>query len=68
MEHVIHPVDGPLGDGRLGEIAFQEINARDLLEVAALPGDEAVDDAYAVAAADELFGEVRSDEAGAAGY
>ncbi len=37
------------------------------VEVAALAGDQAVDDADGVAAADELLGEMRSDEAGAAG-
>ena len=33
----------------------------------ALAGDEAVDDAHAVAAAEQLFREVGADEAGAAG-
>ena len=36
-------------------------------EVLALAGDQAVDDAHALAAAEELFSEVRADEAGATG-
>ena len=67
MQHVIHPAHCPLGDGPLGQIAFEKIDARDVVEVAPLSGDEAVGDAHAVTAADELFGEVRADETGAAG-
>ena len=36
-------------------------------EVAALAGDERIGHADAVAAPDEFFGQVRTDEAGAAG-
>ena len=39
----------------------------DVREVAAVAGDQVVGDADRVAAADELFRQMRSDEAGAAG-
>ena len=52
---------------RIGEVAVQELDLRQVLDVARVPGDQAVDDAHALAAADELFDEVRTDEAGAAG-
>ena len=67
MQHVVHALDGALGDVHVREIAFDELHRRQVVEVAALAGDQAVDDADALAAADELFREVRSDEAGAAG-
>ena len=51
----------------VGEVAFEELDAGRCVEVAALAGDEAVDDADAMAAPDEFLGEMRADEAGAAG-
>ena len=51
----------------IGEVALEELDAADVIEVAALAGDQAVGDADAVAAPDELFGQVGADEAGAAG-
>ena len=67
MKDVIDPVDGAGRDGEIGEVAFDEFNAGDVRQVLALAGDQAVDDAHASAAADELFREVGTDEAGAAG-
>ena len=52
---------------QVGEIAFEELDAGKVIEIAALAGDQVVDDADAVAAANEFFREVGSDEAGAAG-
>src|SRR6188768_1457476 len=67
MEHVVHPVGGPFGHGRIGEITFEEIDARNVIEIATVAGGEVVDDADAVAAANQLFGEMRADESCAAG-
>ena len=41
---------------RIGEIAFDELDA--VAQVALEPGGEVVDDAHAVAASDERFGNV----------
>ena len=61
------PAHRPLAHGQIREIAFEELHAGHVIEIAALAGDQAVDDADMVAAPDELFGEVGSDEARAAG-
>ena len=52
-------------DQRIGEIALDELDA--VAQVVLVAGGEIVDDAHAVAARDERFGNVRADEAGAAG-
>ena len=67
VQHVVDARDGASRDVEVGEVALEELDARDVREVAALAGDQAVDDADALAAADELFREVGADEAGAAG-
>ena len=61
------PLHGASSDVEVGEVALEEFHRRDVREVLALAGDQAVDDADAFAAADELLREVRPDEAGAAG-
>jgi hypothetical protein len=43
---------------RVREIAFEEIDALEVLEVAALAGDQTVDDSHAVPAANELLDKV----------
>jgi hypothetical protein len=67
MQDVIHAVDRSLGDAWVRQIAFLELNIADLLEIVALSGDQAVDDADAVPAADKLMGEMRANEARTAG-
>ena len=67
MQHVIHSSDGPHGERQIGEIAFEELHARDVIEITALARDEVVGHADAMASTDKLFREMRTDEAGAAG-
>src|SRR3989304_1493703 len=56
------------GTDGVGEVPVGELGLGHMGEVVALAGDGAVDDAHAVAATHEGFGEVRADEAGAAGH
>jgi hypothetical protein len=51
---------------QVGEVGFDELDARDVIQVAAFAGNQVVDDANAMAAAHELFGEMRTDETCAA--
>ena len=67
MEDVVDALHRAFSDARLREIAFEKFDARNVRDVAALAGNQAVDDADPVAAANELFREVRSDETSAAG-
>ena len=67
MQHVIHALRSALRERQIGEVAFEELDARNVIEIAPVAGDEAVGDADAVAAADEFFREMRADEPGAAG-
>ncbi len=67
MQHVLHAVDRAAGDLGVRQVAFEEFHGRKMIEVAALARDQAVDDADAMAAPDELFREMRPDEARAAG-
>jgi len=48
------------------QVPLQELHVRDVVQVAALPGDERIGHAHAVTAADEFLGEMRPDESGAA--
>ena len=66
MEDILHAVRGAAGHVADREIALEEFDALDVIEIAPLAGDQAVDDADAMAAPDELFGEMGSDEARAA--
>jgi hypothetical protein len=68
MKDVVDAADGSRGDARLGQIPFDELDLRQMREVFALAGDEAVDDAHALAATEKLFREMRTDEAGTAGH
>ncbi len=67
MEDVVDALHRAFSDARLREVAFEKFDARNVRDVAALAGNQAVDDADPVAAANELLGEVRSDETSAAG-
>ena len=55
MEDVVHSGHSALRNGKIGEVAFDQLDARDMCQVFALAGDEAVDDADARAAADEFL-------------
>ena len=67
MQDVFHASDGPDRHVHVGEVAFHEVDAPDVLEVAPFAGDQTVGDTHAMAAPDQLLREVRSDEARAAG-
>ena len=66
MQHIIHSRNGALCDIQIGEVAFEEFRAGEVFEVSSLAGNQAVNDTDRLPSPDELFGEVRSDEAGAA--
>jgi len=52
----------------LGEVAFDKLHTADVGEVFAPARHKTVDDANALAATRKLFCQMRTDEAGAAGY
>jgi hypothetical protein len=56
-----------LGDGQVGEVSFEELDAGNVIEIAALTRDQTVGDTHGMAAANEFFAEMRTDEPGAAG-
>ena len=62
------PCYGTARDVDVGEVALHEFDLRKMREVLPLAGDEAVHDTHALAATNELFAQVRSNEAGAAGH
>jgi hypothetical protein len=66
MKDIFHAVDGAVRHVGGGKVALEEFDALDMIEIAPLAGDQAVDDADAMTAPDELFGEMGSDEARAA--
>jgi hypothetical protein len=68
MEDVIAAVGGTLRDGEIGQIAFEKVDAFQVIEVAATAGDQVIDNANRIAAAKQFFRKMRSDEAGAAGH
>ena len=67
MQHVVHARDGSRCGRQVGKVAFEKLHRREVFEVAALAGNQAVGDADGMAATDELFRQVRSDESRAAG-
>ncbi len=56
VQDVVHPVDGAARHRRVGEVALEELDLRQVGEVRPLAGDEAVHDAHAFAAAHQLLG------------
>ena len=67
MEHVVHATDRAMRDVDVGEVAVNELDLRQVREVLALAGDQAVDHANGFATTDEGFGEMGPDEPGAPG-
>jgi hypothetical protein len=63
MQHVVDPLDSALRDCKVGEVPFNELDAREMCEISAMARNEAVDDTNPFAAANELFCQVGSDEA-----
>ena len=68
MQHVVDALHRTACYVELGEITFNELDSRHMSDVLPLAGGEVIDDADALTATDELFHEVRTDKAGAAGY
>ena len=68
MQNEISALDRAPRRIELREVAFDELHTADVGEVFALAGHETVDDANALAAANKLFCQMRTDEPGAAGY
>ena len=67
MQNVVDPGRGLLCERRVGEITFEKFDAGNVVEIAALSGDQAVGHADRVPAPHQFFGKVRTDETGAAG-
>jgi hypothetical protein len=57
-----------VGECQIRQIAFEELDTREMIEVAALSCDQGVCDPDAVPAPYEFLCQVRSDEAGPAGH
>jgi len=68
MQDIVGAAHGLAGDVQIGEIAFEKLDFRQVGEVLALARDQTVHDAHAFPATNELFGDVRTDEAGSPGY
>ena len=68
MQDVLDACDDPLRKRRVGEIPLDELHAGNVIEIAALAGDQAVGHTHLVSATNELFDEMRSDETRAAGH
>jgi hypothetical protein len=67
MEHVVDTLHRLSRNGEVGKIPLDKIDAIDVRQIVAMAGDETVDDAHALAASDELFRKVGTDETSAAG-
>jgi hypothetical protein len=68
VEDVVGAGDGARGERHVGQVALDQLHAGQVRQVAAVAGAQVVGDADRVAAADELFRQVRPDEPGAAGH
>ena len=68
MQHVLDARHGLRAGARIGDIALDEFHAFDVIEIVALAGDQAIEDAHLMAATREFFREMRADEAGTAGH
>jgi hypothetical protein len=58
VEDVVDPFDRAPRDIELRKVPFEEFHVREMGQVVALAGNEAVDDTNALAAANELLGEM----------
>ena len=68
MKHVFDAVHGTARDVDVGEVTLHEFDLGKMCEVLPLARDQVVHDTHALATTNELFAQVRSNEAGAAGY
>ena len=67
-QHEIDSLHGALANRHLCEVALEKFHADDVIEVAAFAGDQVVDDPHLMAAPDQLFRQMGTDETGAAGH
>src|SRR5678815_4578587 len=67
MQHVVDASHRALGHREVCEVSLNQLDARNVRQVLALAGDEAVRDAHAFTAANQLFNQMGSDESGTAG-
>jgi hypothetical protein len=67
VKDVIRSLDRADGEILVGQIAFEEFHALDVREIPAMARDEVVRDSNGVAAACQLFRQMRSDETCTAG-
>ena len=67
MEHELDIPDRSPGRLEVGQVAFYEVHCWKVREVGPLARAEVVENADGVAATHERFGQMRSDEPGAAG-
>ena len=68
MEHIVDAVRCAAREIQIRKIPFEKLYLRQVIEIAAAACDEIIGNADAMAAAEELFRKVRSDEPGAAGH
>ena len=68
MQHEVDAVHCLSREREVREIALEELDAAEMIEIAALAGDERVGDADAMSPLHELFRQMRPDEARAAGH
>ena len=66
MQHEVGAGDGHAREIEVGQIALEKLHAGHVIEVASLASDERVGHAHLVAAPNELFRKMGTDEAGAA--
>jgi hypothetical protein len=66
MKHVVHPSDRASREPRIREVTFEKFDVVEVIEIAALAGDEIVSDADTVVPSHQLLREMGSDEPGAA--
>ena len=58
MHDVVDPVDGPVGDLRVRQIADEELNTGEMAQVLAPSARQVVDDANALPPRDQLLADV----------
>ena len=66
MKHVVHPRDRASRERRIREVTLEKLDVVEVIEIAALAGDEIVSDADAMVPSHQLLREMGSDEPGAA--
>jgi hypothetical protein len=67
VEHVFTALRRAPGEIEVGQVSLEELDVRNVIDIALLAGDEGVGDADPMPAANELGRQVGSDEPRAAG-